>query len=108
MTSTSGVEVSAAVRPLLPGASPATIRSYLLPEDQPRFVEAYETALEEARRTLELEPVEYVVEQWRRVALLQADPERFHRTVRRAAEVLTGQPTPEDEPFDVTRSKAGM
>jgi hypothetical protein len=79
MTSTSAVEVSAAAEPLLPGASPATIRSFLLPGDQPRFVEAYEAALDEARRTLELEPVDYVVEQWRRVALLQADPERFHR-----------------------------
>ena len=108
MTSTSAVEVSAATPLLRPGASPATIRSHLLPEDRPTFVEEYRAALDEARQTLELTRVEYVVEQWRRVALLQADPARFHRTVRRAAEIVTGRPSPEDEPFEVTRAKAGM
>ena len=71
-------------------------------------MEAYEAALDEARRTLELAPVEQVIEQWRVVALLQADPARFRRTVRRAAEFFTGRASPEDEPFEVTRGQAGM
>ena len=108
MTTTSAVEVSTAAPPLRPGASPATIRSYLLPEDRPKFVEEYEAALDEARRTQELSRVEYVVEQWRRIALLQADPARFRRIVRRTAEIVTGRPTPEDEPFEVTRTRAGI
>ena len=56
MTSTSAAEISPTAHPLLPGASPATIRSYLLHEDQVRFVGAYEAALDEARRALELLP----------------------------------------------------
>ena len=69
--------------PLLPGASPATIRSFLLPEDRPKFVASYEAALDEARRTLDLTPVHEVIEDWRRVALVQADPARFRRAAER-------------------------
>ncbi|PVZ05800.1 DUF6247 family protein [Actinomycetospora cinnamomea] len=94
--------------PLRPGASPATIRSFLLPEDRPRFVEAYEAALDEARQTLNLTPVYDVVEDWRRVALVQADPARFRRAVERVAETLAGEPVPSDEPFEVTRARAGL
>jgi len=47
--------------PLLPGASPATIRSFLLPEDRPKFVASYEAALDEARRTLDPTPVHEVI-----------------------------------------------
>ena len=40
--------------PLLPGASPAAIRDGLLPSDRGRFDEAYEAALLESRRSLDL------------------------------------------------------
>ncbi|MCY7343768.1 MAG: hypothetical protein LH603_18550 [Pseudonocardia sp.] len=48
------------------------------------------------------------VEHWRRNAVLQSDPAAYRHAVRHAAELLTGQPIPEDEPLDVTRAKAGM
>jgi hypothetical protein len=106
MASTSAA--GSAPHPLLPGASPATIRSFLLPEDRPTFVEAYEAALDQARRSLDLAPVHEVVEDWRRVALVQADPVRFRRDVHRAAEIVTGEPVRDGEPFAVTRTKAGL
>ena len=84
------------------------VREWLLPEDRDRFVGEYEAALDEARRSLELEPVHDVIERWRRIAVLQTDPTAFRRSVRRAAELMTGEPTPDEEPFEVTRSKAGM
>jgi hypothetical protein len=48
-----------------------------------------------------------MLEHWRRVAALQADPEVFRRVARRAAELLTGEPSPVDEPLELTRQKAG-
>ena len=48
------------------------------------------------------------LEHWRRVAVLQADRTDFTRVARRAAELLTGEPVPEDEPLSVTRVKAGL
>lgn len=77
-------------------------------EDRERFVGEYEAAMDEARRSLELEPVHAVVERWRRIAVLQTDPVAFRRSVRRAAELMTGASTPDDEPFTITRSRAGM
>lgn len=94
--------------PLAPGASPWHIRSALLLEDRAAFETAYGAALDTAREALNLAPVFEVLEQWRRVALLQADPDRFARVARRAAELRTGAPVPADEPLDVTRVKAGM
>ncbi|MFC5140668.1 DUF6247 family protein [Actinomycetospora rhizophila] len=105
---TSSAPVGPTEHPLLPGASPATIRSFLVPEDRPTFMAAYEAALDEARRTLDLSPVLELVEDWRRVALVQADPVRFRRAVHRAAEIATGEPATADEPFEVTRSRAGL
>ncbi|WP_433802539.1 DUF6247 family protein [Actinomycetospora sp. CA-084318] len=90
------------------GASPAAIRAALLPEDKPVFDAAYESALEQARHDDDLEPLHDLLENWRRQAIAQSDPEAFRRTVRRAAAFFTGQPIPTDEPFAVTRAKAGM
>jgi hypothetical protein len=94
--------------PLLPGAAPHAIRASLLPEDRPRFDAAYEQALTAARESLDLTDLFKTLEQWRRTALLQSDPARFRRVVRRAAELLTGEPSPDDEPLAVTRAKADM
>ena len=90
------------------GASPRTVRAALFPEDRDLFDEAYATALDEARRTYEVTPVLETVEEWRRRAVLQSDPEAFRRSVRRAAEFFSGEAVPEDEPFAVTRARAGM
>lgn len=94
--------------PLLRGASPAVIRPWLMPEDRERFVAEYESAMDEARRSLDLSGVHEVVERWRQIAALQSDPTAFRRAVRHVAELMTGETSPEDEPFDVTRAKAGM
>ena len=91
--------------PLRRGASPATIRSWLLPGDADRFVTAYEAALDEARQSQDLAVVHETVEHWRRLAALQADPDAFRETVRRLAEFATGTPPPGDEPLDVTRAR---
>jgi hypothetical protein len=80
----------------------------LFQEDKELFDQAYARALDEARRTYELAPVLETIEEWRRRAILQSDPEAFRRAVRRAAEYFTGEPVPEGEPFAITRMKAGM
>lgn len=90
------------------GASPEAIRSALLVEDQAAFDVAYDKALADARESLDLTPLFRMLERWRGIAVLQRDPAVFHRLARRAAEKLTGQPSPEDEPLAVTRAKASM
>ncbi|MBC8093112.1 MAG: hypothetical protein H7Y15_14475 [Pseudonocardia sp.] len=90
------------------GASPSAIRLALLPEDQVAFDVAYAVALVDARSTLDLTALFEMLERWRRVALLQQDPARFHALARRAAELLTGQPVPDDEPLAATRARAGI
>jgi hypothetical protein len=94
--------------PLLPGAAPAAIRDALLPEDRTTFDTAYQRALAAARDTLELTELFRCLEHWRRVALLQRDPDRFASIARRAAERLTGEPVPADEPLAQTRRRAGL
>jgi len=39
---------------------------------------------------------------------LQADRGDFRRVARRAAELRTGEPVPDDEPWSVTRVEAGL
>jgi hypothetical protein len=94
--------------PLARGASPAVIRQWLLPDDAARFVAAYETVLDDARTSLDLAGVHEVVERWRGIAILQTDPAAYRRTMRRAAELATGEPSPDDEPLGITTSKAGL
>ena len=94
--------------PLALGASPAVIRQWLLPEDAARFVAAYEAALDDTRASLDLGTVHDVVEHWRGIAILQTDPTAYRRTMRRAAELAMGEPSPDDEPLEITTSKAGL
>lgn len=108
MTASASAQTAPRPHPLLPGASPATIRDWLLPEDRDRFVAEYRSALDDARQTLQLAAVQGVVEQWRRIAMAQSDPAGFRKAVRAAAALMTGDGSPEDEPFEVTRAKAGM
>ena len=93
---------------LRPGAAPRDIRQNLLPEDREQFDAAYGPALADARKSLDLTVLFKILEQWRRLAVLQSDPAGYRHAVRRAAELLTGEPVPEDEPLSVTRAKAGM
>lgn len=94
--------------PLRPGAAPHDIRDGLLPEDRDQFDAAYDQALADARKTLDLTSLFTTLEQWRRLAVLQSDRANYRHAVRRAAELLTGEPVPDDEPLSVTRRKAGM
>ncbi len=91
-----------------PGAAPAAIREALLPEDRDAFDTAYDQALLAARESLDLTELFRRLEHWRRVAVLQRDRARYRSVVRRAAERLTGEPVPQDEPLAVTRSRAGL
>ena len=90
------------------GASPATIRAALFPEDRERFDHAYGRALDEARQDYDIAGLHSTLETWRRQAIAQSDPEAFRTMVRRAAAFFSGEPVPVDEPFEVTRAKAGM
>jgi hypothetical protein len=94
--------------PLRPGAAPLDIRTHLLPEDHPEFDADFQQAMAIARDSLDLEGLFKVLEHWRRVALLQSNPASYRLIARRAAELLTGEATPDDEPLTVTRAKAGM
>lgn len=90
------------------GAAPASIRAALLPEDRAEFDDAYVRALDQARREYDLRALHDALENWRRRAIAQSDPEAFRLMVRRAAAFYSGEPVPADEPFAVTRAKAGM
>lgn len=94
--------------PLRPGAAPGAIRHALLAEDRTVFDAAYQRALGTARDTLDLTDLFRCLEHWRRVALLQRDPDRFASIARRAAERLSGEPVPADEPLTQTRRRAGL
>ena len=94
--------------PFALGASPAVIRQWLVPEDAARFVAAYEAALDDARTSLDLAGEHEVVQRWRGIAILQTDPDAYRRTMRHAAELATGTPSPDDEPIEVTTTKAGL
>lgn len=94
--------------PLAPGAAPRAIRSALLEADRGQFDAAYAAALEIARERLDLTELFEMLEQWRRVAVLQSDRENFRAVARRAAELVTGEPVPADEPLEITRAKAGL
>jgi Family of unknown function (DUF6247) len=94
--------------PLLPGAEPGAIRDALLPADRAAFEAAYQHALIRAREDLDLTELFRALEHWRRVALLQRDPDRFASIARRAAQLLTGKPVPDDEPLAHTRRRAGL
>jgi hypothetical protein len=84
--------------PLRRGAAPGAIRAALLPEDHAGFDADYEQALSRARTTLDLTELFTVLEHWRRLAVLQSEPEVFRRVAQRAAELHTGEPRPSDEP----------
>ena len=57
-----------------PGRSPAAIRDALPAADRAEFARSWTAALDEARRTWSLRPVDEVLEQWRRIAVLSRSP----------------------------------
>jgi hypothetical protein len=88
-----------------PGAKPREIRAALHPEYRDQFDRDYRAALDEASRTLDLEPVFDAVEHWRMRAWVTRDRQEHQRVVRRAAELLTGQDIPAGEPLSVTEAR---
>ena len=96
----------AALPPLpLPGATPREIRAALRPEFREEFDKDYRAALEEAGRTLELEAVHDTLEHWRRRSWITREPAEHRRVVRRAAELLSGELPPADEPVAITETR---
>ena len=61
-------------RPSDPGRDPAAIRDMLPPADRADFARFYAEALEAARLSWSLQPVEDTLEQWRRIAILSGSP----------------------------------
>jgi uncharacterized protein DUF6247 len=108
MTGSWTIEGTPLANPLAAGASPAAIHTALDPEDKPRFLDDLDQATREMREQLDLTPVFSVLEEYRRLAILQRDRIAYHRTIRAAAAIATGEESPEDEPFEVTRQKAGF
>jgi Family of unknown function (DUF6247) len=57
---------------------------------------------------LQLTELFNTLEHWRRLALLQRDPARFTSVIHRAAQRLTSEPVPADEPPTQTRRRVGL
>jgi hypothetical protein len=89
----------------LPGATPREVRAALRPEYREQFDQDYRSALDEAGRTLELAGVLDTVEHWRTRAWITRHPDEHRRIVRRAAELVTGQAPPADEPTAITEAR---
>ncbi len=87
------------------GASPAAVRAALWPEYRDDFDRAYQEALAEAGRTLDLIALHSTIEHWRMRACLTRDQDEHRRVVRRAAELLYGSAPPEEEPVAVTEMR---
>ena len=80
-------------RPVDPGTDPAAIRDMLPPGDRADFARFYAEALEAARLTWSLQPVEEMLEQWRRIAILSAS--RGHaEAMEHGRRVLAGDDVP--------------
>ncbi|MGQ0776343.1 MAG: DUF6247 family protein [Pseudonocardiales bacterium] len=88
-----------AIPPPPEGASPRAIRAALIAEERAEFDQAYRRALAEAAETLELASVLDTLEHWRRRAIMSADPQAYRRMLRRAAQLLSADEVPEDEPL---------
>ncbi len=87
------------------GATPAEIRSALHPEYRAEFDRDYRAALVVAGQSLDLSAVHEVVESWRRRCWFTRDRDSYREAMRRAAELLTGEAPPADEPLAVTKAR---
>jgi hypothetical protein len=76
-----------------PGRNPAAIRDALPHADRADFERFYAGALDEAKRTYTLEPVESVLEQWRRIVILSASPGHAE-AMEHARRLLAGEDAP--------------
>lgn len=79
--------------PADPGRNPAAIRDMLPAADRADFARFYAAALDEARRAWSLQPVEDVLEQWRRIAILSRSPGHAE-AMEHARRFLAGEDLP--------------
>ena len=80
-------------RPADPGRDPAAIRDMLPPGDRADFARSYAEALDEARRSWGLQPVEETLEQWRRIAIFSQVPGHAE-AISRGLRMLNGEDLP--------------
>jgi hypothetical protein len=79
--------------PADPGRNPAAIRDMLPAKDRADFAGFYAAALDEARRTWSLQPVDELLEQWRRIAIFSRQPGHAE-AVQRGLRMLAGEELP--------------
>jgi len=96
--------------PSFADASPAEVRAALIPEEATEFDQQWRDVMARATERLDLAEVFATLDSWRRVArLTAADGAEAHRAMyRRAAERLTGNPIPADEPLPQTKARLGL
>jgi hypothetical protein len=76
-----------------PGRNPAAIRDLLPARDRTDFAKFFSAALDEARRIWSLQPVDEVLEQWRRIAIFSRQPGHAE-SVQRGLRMLAGEDLP--------------
>jgi hypothetical protein len=94
--------------PLARGSRPVDIRAALLAEDHAEFDQALAAATDRFRASLDFSELFALLEQWRKIAVLQSDPDRFARVARRAAELNLGSPPAPNTTLAELRAQAGM
>ena len=81
-----------AAEPRLPARTPAGVRGALLDGDRAEFERAYRAALLRASTDFDLTPVNDLIEQWWRVAVLSGDPAAHQRMLSAVASLRSGEP----------------
>jgi hypothetical protein len=96
--------------PSFADASPAVVRAALIPEERAEFDQQWREVMAKATETLDLAEVFATLDEWRRVARLtaRAGAEAHRAMYRRAAERLTGEAVPVDEPLSRTKARLGL
>lgn len=79
--------------PADPGRNPAAIRDMLPAGDRADFARFYSAALDEARRAWSLQPVDEVLEQWRRIAVFSRQPGHTE-AIQRGLRMIAGEEIP--------------
>lgn len=73
-----------------PGKDPAAIRRMLPAAERIEFERSFAAALDSARRTFSLTPVDQVLEQWRRITVLSRAPGHA-QALEHARRLLAGE-----------------
>ena len=94
--------------PLARGARPVDIREALLPEDRAEFDAALTAAADRFKQSLDFTELFSLLDQWRKIAALQSDPDRFARVARRVTELTSGRQPASDATLAELRAQAGI